>query len=71
MRTSVQCPTTAGLVTVNIKDDAKSVNQGWRRSLKLQCPHCGDVHVVRYSDAYIEGVLSGFEGDLGRMLRIA
>jgi hypothetical protein len=71
MRTSVQCPTTTALIAVNIKDDAKSVSQGWGRSLSLQCPHCGERHVVRYRDVYIEGVLSGFQGDLDRLLKIA
>jgi hypothetical protein len=69
MRTTVECPNTAGRVTINIKDDKMAVNQAWNRSMSLQCPHCNQSHIIRYRDAYIEGVLAGFAGDLDQLLR--
>ena len=69
MRTSFWCPTTAALITVNLKDDAKSVRHGWRRSVNLKCPHCGEMHAVRYRDMYVDGVLSEFRADLEELLR--
>jgi hypothetical protein len=69
MRTTVECPNTFARVTINIRDDKKAVNQGWNRSVSLQCPHCNKQHVIKYRDAYIEGVLSGIQGDLEQLLR--
>jgi hypothetical protein len=68
MRTTVECPNTAARVTINIKDDKLAVNHAWNRSLSLQCPHCNQKHIIRYRDAYIEGVLAGFAGDLDQLL---
>jgi hypothetical protein len=69
MRTFFQCPATAAVVTINLKDDAKSVYRGWRRSLSLKCPHCDETHQVPYRDMYVDGVLSGFQGDFNALIR--
>jgi hypothetical protein len=69
MRTTVECPNTAARVTINIQDDKMAVNHSWNRSVSLHCPHCNQKHVIRYRDAYIEGVLAGFAGDLEQLLR--
>jgi hypothetical protein len=68
MRTTVECPNTLARVTINIKDDKQAVNQGWNRSVSLRCPHCNMKHVIRYRDAYVEGVLAGIQGDLEQLL---
>jgi hypothetical protein len=65
MRTSVPCATTGAFVAINIKDDPKAMTRAWGRSHTFQCPHCDQKHVVKYRDAYVEGVLSGFEQDFG------
>lgn len=38
MSTTVECPSTFARVTINIKDDKQAVNQGWNRSVAVQCP---------------------------------
>ena len=68
MRTSIQCPTTAAVVSINIRDDRQSVLKGWNRSFKVHCPHCGEAHIARYRDMYIDGVLTGFQGDFDGLL---
>jgi hypothetical protein len=68
MRTSFRCPTTAALVNLNLKDDAKSVRGGWSKHVELLCPHCGRLHAARYRDMYVDGVLTGFQDDFDKLL---
>jgi hypothetical protein len=69
MRTTIECPTTGALLTINVKDDKSAVGQGWNRSLSVQCPHCNQPHAIRYKDAYMEGVLAGIQGNLDQLLK--
>jgi hypothetical protein len=71
MRTSIQCPTTALAVSVDIPDDRKFVLTRWDSSCQVQCPHCGEPHIARYREMYVEGVLSGFQGDFDGLLGLA
>jgi hypothetical protein len=69
MRATVRCPATDAPITITIKDDKQTVFQGWNRSLSMQCPHCKQAHEVKYRDAYVEGVLSGFQDEFDRVLK--
>lgn len=68
MRTSFRCPITAALININLQDDRNSVHQGWNRAVRLKCPHCGQEHIARYRDMYVDGVLAGFQGDFDQLL---
>ena len=68
MRTSIRCPKTAATISIQLNDDRKTVRSGWNRSLTVKCPHCGETHIARYRDVYVDGVLSGFQGDFDRLL---
>jgi hypothetical protein len=47
------CPTTKRRSPTRIETDAKSLATAWRKTLKIQCPHCRKVHQVSVRDAYI------------------
>jgi hypothetical protein len=63
MRTSITCPRTDAIVSIDVRDDRRSVLKEWDRSFKVRCPHCGETHIARYRDMYIKGVLAGFQGE--------
>jgi hypothetical protein len=67
MQTSLQCPTTGATVTLNLKDDRQTIFHDWDRPVEVRCPHCGKVHLSRYRDMYVEGVLSNLHDDFDRI----
>jgi hypothetical protein len=71
MRTSIQCPKTTETITINLSDDRGEVPRCWNRSFKVSCPYCKDVHVARYRDLYVDGVLLGFQGDFNALLEMS
>lgn len=68
MRISFECPATAAPIALDLKDDRQTVLEGWNRPVRVNCPHCGGLHMTRYRDVYVEGVLSGLAGDFERIL---
>lgn len=68
MRASIQCPTTAATISIDIRDDRQSVFAAWDSSFKLQCPHCDQTHLALYRDLYVDAVLAGFQGDFDGLL---
>ena len=47
------CPTTHRRAPTRIEIDPKSLAAAWKRTLKVECPHCGEMHQVTVRDAYI------------------
>jgi hypothetical protein len=47
------CPTTHRRAPTRVEIDPKSLAAAWKRTLKVQCPHCGEMHQVTVRDAYI------------------
>ena len=47
------CPATHRRAPTRIETDAKSLAAAWKKTLKVQCPHCGEVHLVSVREAYI------------------
>jgi hypothetical protein len=47
------CPTTHRRAPTRVETDAKSLAAAWKKTLKVECPHCGKMHRVSVRDAYI------------------
>ena len=47
------CPTTHRRAPTRVEIDPKSLAAAWKRTLKVECPHCGEMHQVTVRDAYI------------------
>jgi len=51
------CPNTDQETPTSIATDVKALSAAWKRTLKIACPHCGQVHRTSVREAYIEGAL--------------
>jgi predicted RNA-binding Zn-ribbon protein involved in translation (DUF1610 family) len=54
---SITCPNTNQATPTRIATDVKALSAAWKRTLKIACPHCGEVHIASVREAYIEGAL--------------
>jgi hypothetical protein len=52
------CPKTNQQTSTGIDTDVQSLSASWKAMLKVNCPHCGEVHEISVRDTYINGVLS-------------
>jgi hypothetical protein len=52
------CPKTRRHAPTGIETDVQSLRASWKATLKLNCPHCGEVHEISIRDAYINGALN-------------
>jgi hypothetical protein len=53
------CPTTLQQAPTGIGTDVQSLQAAWKTTLKIKCPHCGQVHEISVRDTYINGALRG------------
>ena len=51
------CPKTNQQAPTGIETDVQSLSASWRATLKVTCPHCGDVHDISVRETYINRVL--------------
>jgi transcription elongation factor Elf1 len=51
------CPNTDQETPTRIATDVKALSAAWKRTLKITCPHCGQVHKTSVREAYIESAL--------------
>jgi hypothetical protein len=51
--TSFHMSTTNRPVPTGVKMDAKSLRKSWTKTLRLSCPHCGEVHEISVRETYI------------------
>ena len=51
------CPTTHEQAPTGIETDVQSLQAAWKATLKIKCPHCGDMHEISIRETYINGVL--------------
>jgi len=56
------CPTTRHRAPTGIETDVLSLQAAWKATLKVKCPHCGEVHDVSVRDTYIDGPLQDANG---------
>jgi len=62
------CPNTAQETPTRIATDVKALSAAWKRTLKIACPHCGQVHKTSVREAYIEGALRDAVDRLHRVI---
>ena len=55
------CPNTSRKASTGVEMDVQSLRQYWKLTLKLDCPHCDDVHDVRVREVYIDSAVEGLE----------
>jgi hypothetical protein len=48
------CPTTHRRAPTRIETDPNSLAAAWKKTLKVECPHCGEVHRISVREAYIK-----------------
>ena len=48
------CPKTRHKAPTGIETDAKSLQAAWTGMMKVDCPHCHEVHDISVRDTYIE-----------------
>jgi hypothetical protein len=51
------CPKTNQHTPTGIETDIESLKASWRATLKVSCPHCGEVHEISVRETYINGAL--------------
>jgi hypothetical protein len=51
------CPKTNQQVSTGIGTDVQSLRASWKTTVKVNCPHCGEVHEMSVRETYLEGVL--------------
>ena len=47
------CPTTHQKAPAGIKTDVQSLQTSWKATLKVKCPHCGEVHQISVRKTYV------------------
>ena len=51
------CPKTLRQAPTGIGTDAESLRTTWKSTLKLDCPHCGEVHEISVRETYLNSAL--------------
>ena len=51
------CPKTNLQAPTGIETDVQSLSASWKAMLKVNCPHCGEVHEISVRKTYINGAL--------------
>jgi hypothetical protein len=51
------CPTIHREAPTGIETDVQSLQAVWKATLKIKCPHCGEVHEISVRETYINGAL--------------
>lgn len=65
---SITCPNTHQDTPTRIETDVKALSAAWKRTLKIACPHCGEVHRASVREAYIAGALRDATDALRRVV---
>jgi hypothetical protein len=55
------CPNTSRKASTGVEMDVQGLRQYWKLTLKLDCPHCDDVHDVRVREVYIDSAVEGLD----------
>jgi hypothetical protein len=62
------CPKTNQQVATGVETDVQGLSASWKETLKVKCPHCGEVHEISVRDAYINSALSDAAETLRRVV---
>jgi hypothetical protein len=52
------CPKTNQQIPTGIETDPQSLGAAWKATLKVTCPHCGEMHEISVRETYLNGALS-------------
>jgi hypothetical protein len=52
------CPKTNRQAPTDIKTDPQSLGAAWKATLKVTCPHCGNMHEISVRETYLNGAIS-------------
>jgi hypothetical protein len=44
-------------VPTGVETDAESLRKSWTKTLRLSCPHCGEVHEISVRETYLNGAV--------------
>jgi hypothetical protein len=61
VQTHITCPSTGAGLAFEIQSDEDSIVAMWHRPVRIQCPLCQKIHVTRYRDAYVRGLMDQFK----------
>jgi RNase P subunit RPR2 len=62
------CPKTNQQVATGVEADVQGLSASWKETLKVKCPHCGEVHEISVRDTYINSTLSDAAETLRRVV---
>ena len=51
------CPNTHHKASAGVKTDVESLRRYWDKSLRVRCPHCGELHRIVVRKTYIDMAL--------------
>jgi hypothetical protein len=51
------CPKTHQHAPTGIETDVQSLRASWTATLRINCPHCGEVHEISVRETFINGAL--------------
>jgi len=51
------CPATHRQAPTGIETNVQSLQAAWKATLKVNCPHCGEMHEISVRETYINGAL--------------
>jgi hypothetical protein len=55
------CPNTSLTASTGVEMDVPGLRANWKRTLRLDCPHCGDVHDVCVRELFISNAVDGLD----------
>ena len=55
---STVCPATGKPLSLGFQIDSRNLAKVWFSSVCSDCPHCGQKHLIKVREAYVEAVLS-------------
>jgi hypothetical protein len=62
------CPKTNQIAPTGIETDVQSLSAAWKATLKVNCPHCGEMHEISVRDTYINGALDDAADQLRQVI---
>jgi hypothetical protein len=51
------CPKTHQYAPTGVEIDVQSLRATWKATLKVDCPHCGEIHKISVRETFINSVL--------------
>jgi hypothetical protein len=55
------CPNTSLKLSTGVEMDVPGLRAHWNSTLRLDCPHCRDVHDISVREVYMDAALEGLD----------